>query len=298
MRPMSISLSAFRLFFRSAQSWRARRKPTYRQLDLLIERLTRLDRTPKKDLVFEVVGGTRCAIIGQEFRTNRVIVFIHGGGFALCGIGSHYRFLRFLSETTESCIVFPEYTKTPDAVYPHQLHECLAAYDAVKTENPKHGFVLMGDSAGGNLAASVLFNRKDDQPDKLILLSPWLDLTGKILNDAGLDGDDVFGRMEVARYAELYFGENNPADPSISPLFAPLSSDVNTLVLCTRNELFYPIIAEYLEKNASHNLHHIEREGLFHVWPLFVGMMPEATRDAKLICDFIVKGSSEKTTAP
>ncbi|MFM9983735.1 MAG: alpha/beta hydrolase fold domain-containing protein [Flavobacteriales bacterium] len=259
----------------------------------MIERLTRLDRSPKKNLVFEEVRGVRCAIIGNEFRSKRIIFFVHGGGFALCGIGSHYRFLRFLSETTSSCIVFPEYTKTPDAIYPQQLHECLAVLDSIQRKTPASELVLMGDSAGGNLAASMLNEMKKDYPDKLILLSPWLDLTGKIIDESGLEGDDVFGRAEVARYAELYYGENNPADASISPLFAVLPKFIPTLVLSTRNELFHPIIAEYVEQNRSDNLHHLERDGLFHVWPLFVGMMPEATRDAKLICDFIVKGSVE-----
>lgn len=284
---MSLSLSAFRLFFRSAQSWRARRKPTYKQLDLLIERLTRLDRTPRKDLVFEEKGGVRCAVIGSEFRESRSILFVHGGGFALCGIGSHYRFLRFLSETTSSCIIFPEYTKTPDAIYPQQLHECLAVLDALKQEGVSREIILMGDSAGGNLAAAMLFNRPLAGIHKIVLLSPWLDLTGKILDSSGLDGDDVFGRLEVERYARLYYGEHDPSDPSISPLFATLPKDFPVMVLSTRNELFHPIIADYVSRNASANLQHVERDGLFHVWPLFVGMMPEATRDAKLICEFI-----------
>ena len=283
-------MSAFRLFFRSAQNWRARRNPTTRQLDLLIERLTRLDRSPKKNLVFEDVHGVRCAVIGNEFRSKRIILFVHGGGFALCGIGSHYRFLRFLSETTSSCIIFPEYTKTPAAIYPQQLHECLTVLDSIQQENPSIELVLMGDSAGGNLAASMLHGLKKEHPAKLILLSPWLDLTGQIIDESGLEADDVFGRAEVARYAEMYYGENNPTDPSISPLFASLPKSLPTLVLSTRNELFHPIITHYVERNKSANLHHLERDGLFHVWPLFVGMMPEATRDAKVICDFIEKG--------
>ena len=289
---MSLSLSAFKLFFRSAQNWRTRRNPTYRQLDLLIERLTRLDPTSRKNLEFEEIEGVRCAVVGKQFAQNRLILFIHGGGFALCGIGSHYRFLRFLSESTDSCVIFPEYTKTPEMVYPSQLNQCLSVMGWIQKQYPSVNLTLMGDSAGGNLAVSMVYNRPLALPTRLILLSPWLDLTGQILEQSGLVNDDVFGLKEVSKYAALYYGENDPADPSISPLNALLPTELPTLILSTQNEIFHPIIAEYVRRNRTGKLVHIERQGLFHVWPLFVGVIPEATRDAKLICEFVMKEPS------
>ncbi len=287
---MSISLRAFKYFFRSAQAWRQRRKPTILQLDTLIERVTRLDSANKQGVSYQEIAGVQCAVLGEEFKKDVCILYIHGGGFALCSLNSHFRFVKFICEECKACVVFPEYTKTPEAIYPFQLNECDAVFSSLRNNMRLNKIVLMGDSAGGNLATVITqrhFKLGNKLADKMVLLSPWQDLSGKILAEQTLNNDDVFGVAEVNEYARLYVGENDAALPEISPLFGEYPASVPTLLLSTTGELFHPIIAEFYKNSSSGNIQYIEQEGLFHVWPLFVGLIPEATRDAKLIADFV-----------
>ncbi len=287
---MSFSLRAFKYFFKSAQAWRVRRNPTIEQTDAIIERITRLDMPSKPTFDYEVIAGVKCAVLGKNFENELTIFYIHGGGFGLCSVASHYRFIKYLSDTAKACVVFPEYTKIPRATYPTQLNECLAAYEAVRQSHKN--LILMGDSAGGNLVAVLAQHYGGHSfmlPNKVVMMSPWLELSGDILLKNELVNDDVFRTEEVNHYAGIYAGNQNVLAPSISPLYGIYPANLHTLLLATQGELFHSIIKEFYEKNTHCNIHFVERKGLMHVWPLFVGLIPEASRDARLIAEFCTR---------
>jgi acetyl esterase/lipase len=287
---MSFSLQAFKYFFKSAQAWRVKRSPTIEQTDAILERITRLDMPSKPAFEYENIAGVKCAVVGKNFENELTIFYIHGGGFGLCTIASHYRFIKYLSDTAKACIIFPEYSKIPHATYPTQLNECLAVYEYVR--NACKNLVLMGDSAGGNLVAVLAQHYSSHSfmlPNKVVMMSPWLELSGDILKRNNLVNDEVFRTVEVNHYAGVYIGNNNAFAPSISPLYGIYPANVPTLLLVTQGELFHSIIKEFYDKNKTDSIQYIERKGLMHVWPLFVGLIPESTRDAKLIAEFCLK---------
>jgi epsilon-lactone hydrolase len=287
---MSFSLQAFKYFFKSAQAWRMRRNPTIVQTDAIIQRITRLDMPSKPAFEYENIAGVKCAVLGKNFENELTILYIHGGGFGLCSIASHYRFIKYLSDTAKACIVFPEYSKIPHATYPTQLNECLAVYETVR--NAHTNLILMGDSAGGNLVAVLTQHYHGHSyflPNKVVMMSPWLELSGQILEKNELVNDDVFRTAEVNHYAGIYAGSSDVFTASISPFYGTYPANVSTLLLATQGELFHPIIKEFYDKNKTDSIQYIERKGLMHVWPLFVGLIPESTRDAKLIAEFCLK---------
>ncbi|EMB17211.1 alpha/beta hydrolase [Rhodopirellula europaea] len=98
-----------------------------------------------------------------------VVMFFHGGGWVLGDVESHDTTCRRLAEASQAAVVSVEYRRSPELPFPGPVHDCLVATKAVA----KHGFswgldasrlAVMGDSAGGNLAAAVTLSAKDD-PD-------------------------------------------------------------------------------------------------------------------------------------
>eukprot|EP01068_Selenidium_serpulae_P002726 Selendium_serpulae@DN2643_c0_g1_i2.p2 len=87
-----------------------------------------------------------------------------------------------VSRLTGAEIFAPNYRKAPETVWPGNLNDCLDAYRyLVESRNLDSGrIVLMGDSAGGNLALSTCIKSAQldlPPPAGLALISPWLDLT-------------------------------------------------------------------------------------------------------------------------
>lgn len=98
-----------------------------------------------------------------------VAMFFHGGGWVLGDVETHDTTCRRLAEASQAAVVSVEYRRSPESPFPGPVHDCLVATKAVA----KHGFswsldasrlAVIGDSAGGNLAAAVALLAKDD-PD-------------------------------------------------------------------------------------------------------------------------------------
>ncbi|KDO16981.1 hypothetical protein SPRG_17295 [Saprolegnia parasitica CBS 223.65] len=128
------------------------------------------------------------------------ILYIHGGGFV---VGS---------ATTQSCdIIQPllqalrakaidarvfslEYDLAPEFKYPHQLQQTISAYAWLRAET-SGPILVVGDSAGGNLAALLLqhiVRANLPPPVGAILLSPWVDVAGTAPSYARNAATDVF----------------------------------------------------------------------------------------------------------
>ena len=96
----------------------------------------------------------------RKFTSDNLIVFIHGGGFITMTAESYVPALQPLVRVTGATVVNIEYSLSPQVKYPVALQECLDVYLNLVSSNPFIGFnpkkiILMGDSAGGNLATAM-----------------------------------------------------------------------------------------------------------------------------------------------
>ncbi|MBQ8233900.1 MAG: alpha/beta hydrolase fold domain-containing protein [Lachnospiraceae bacterium] len=62
-------------------------------------------------------------VLPQE-ETRNVIFYIHGGGWVFGSFYTHEKLIRELSARTNSLVVFPEYTRSPEAKYPTAIEQC------------------------------------------------------------------------------------------------------------------------------------------------------------------------------
>ena len=89
-----------------------------------------------------------------------VLVYFHGGGWALGNLDTHDPTCRALTNATDHVVVSVDYRRAPEHPFPAPLEDCYAATRwAVENPGAVHGdpdrVVVGGDSAGGTLAAAV-----------------------------------------------------------------------------------------------------------------------------------------------
>lgn len=93
-------------------------------------------------------------------------MFFHGGGWVLGDFPTHKRFVRDLVVYSGAACVFVEYTRSPEAKYPIALNECYTATKWVAEHGSEINIdgkriAVVGNSAGGNLAAATALMAKD-----------------------------------------------------------------------------------------------------------------------------------------
>ena len=115
--------------------------------------------------------------------TLPVILQMHGGGFVAGGIDGLEARHRELVATLQCCLVAIDYRLAPETPFPGAIEDCYAALGwlvenaAVVGVDPQ-SIVLMGESAGGGLAAALSLlarDRGEYRPSSQHLIYPMLD---------------------------------------------------------------------------------------------------------------------------
>jgi acetyl esterase len=101
-------------------------------------------------------------------------MFFHGGGWVIGDFPTHKRFIRDLVINSGSVAVHVEYSRSPEARYPVALNECYAATKWIAAHGSEidvdgKRLAVVGNSAGGNLAAAVALMSKDKKGPELKL---------------------------------------------------------------------------------------------------------------------------------
>ncbi len=161
-------------------------------------------------------------------RTGPLLVFFHGGGWAVGSIESHDRACALLACEAGVKVLSVEYRLAPENPFPAAADDALRAWQAVTAEPGRFGtepgrIAVGGDSAGGNLAAVLcqdLRREGFDQPTLQLLIYPVTELgsrrpsmqdfaTGYYLTTERMDG-----------FSEFYVSPEQYGEVRASPLRA------------------------------------------------------------------------------
>ncbi|MDO8864105.1 alpha/beta hydrolase [Haliea sp. E1-2-M8] len=159
---------------------------------------------------------------------DRVCVYFHGGGYKMGSVVSHHELMVRISAAANCRVLGVNYRLTPEHCFPAPLEDGLAVYRTLL----EHGFdaaevALVGDSAGGGLAASLLLAIRSEHlplPCATVLLSAWLDmsLSGDSYESRS-QSDPIHQKSMLQAIAQQYLGEGvDPRQASASPLFGKL----------------------------------------------------------------------------
>ncbi|XP_035980910.1 neutral cholesterol ester hydrolase 1 [Fundulus heteroclitus] len=133
---------------------------------------------PAVNVTDTTLGGvpTRVFHPRGENKLRRGVIYFHGGGWALCSarMRSYDRLCRKMAEDLDAVIMSVDYRLAPEAVFPDQYHDALAASRALLSAEllQQYGIdpqrvCVSGDSAGGNLAAAVAQELSSDDSLKV-----------------------------------------------------------------------------------------------------------------------------------
>ncbi len=101
-----------------------------------------------------------------------VILYIHGAGWVFGNSHTHDRLIRELATEANAAVVFPEYSRSPEAKYPTALEEIYATLEWIANNAADQNFdsdriTVAGDSIGGNMTAAITLLAKDRKGPKI-----------------------------------------------------------------------------------------------------------------------------------
>lgn len=121
-------------------------------------------------------------VMPQGSDVRSVIFYIHGAGWVFGSFHTHEKLVRELSARTNSLVVFPEYTRSPEAKYPTAIEQCYFVlshlWEIIGNRCPyvnRQTLTVAGDSVGGNMAIAMglmIHMRRGPSIHKLLLYYP------------------------------------------------------------------------------------------------------------------------------
>jgi epsilon-lactone hydrolase len=144
----------------------------------------------------ELDGVSSLGLLPKGSSGDHVVLWCHGGGFAMGSSRSHKGLASQVAATAKIAAVIPDYRLAPEHRHPAALDDCITAYRSVVREGvAPNRVILAGDSAGGGLAvatALALRQQGAEMPAGLMLLSPWVDLANRGWSHSAKSGRDPF----------------------------------------------------------------------------------------------------------
>lgn len=200
------------------------------------------------------------------------IIYLHGGAYVRPINRHHWRFIADLARRSGCEIVVPLYPLAP-------RHSGLSAFRCVASVYRREAdgtlpLILMGDSAGAGLAVALAGWLRDHglpPPRRLLLLSPWLDVTVPHPQALALQPADPMLSLDGLRRAgRAYAGVLGTDHPLISPAHGDLRGLPPMSMYVGGRELLGPDALAYAERlqaaGGSVDVHHAP--AMMHVWPL------------------------------
>lgn len=144
------------------------------------------------------------------------VVYFHGGGFYVGGLHSHDDICAEICAATGLTVISVDYRLSPEHAHPAAYQDSLA----VVQDRLRHGpVILVGDSAGGNLAAAVAHGTRGQAVLGQVLIYPGLGGNhdaGSYLTHANAP---MLTRADVMMGATIrHNGATGNGDPTALPL--------------------------------------------------------------------------------
>lgn len=227
----------------------------------------------------------------QGADTKKVILYTHGGGFAVGSAASHRKLAGHLAKHLGVTAVVIDYRRAPEHPFPAQLEDATAVYKELLARGFNAADIATaGDSAGGNLAiATVLKLRQDGValPAAVIAFSPWLDMehVGQTLQTNAAT-DALVSKAILEAMSGMFLGEKGPrTDPLANPLKADFKGFPRLYVTAGSAETLLDNATDLarIAKAAGVDVTLSVVDGMQHVYPFLAGRAPEADDEMRRI---------------
>jgi acetyl esterase/lipase len=214
---------------------------------------------------------------------DRVIMYMHGGGYIGGSTVSHRRLTGHLARAAGVRVLSLDYALAPERPHPAASDDALAAFRWLRHQGfTADHIAVAGDSAGGGLCTAVVLRLREageDLPAAVMPLSPWYDmeLGGESLVRSRGSGE-VVSADGLAGMAEAFLQGADPRDPIANPLYADLAGFPPVLIHVGAQEALVSD-SETFARNAREagvDVTLVVEPEMLHVYPFGAGRMPEA----------------------
>jgi epsilon-lactone hydrolase len=225
---------------------------------------------------------------------TQVMVFLHGGGFALGSSASHRKLAGHVASACGATGFVADFRRAPEHPYPAQLDDATAVLDAlVESGIDPADITFVGDSAGANIAIATTLRRYRDgahTPGLVMTISPWLDMenSGQTITTNN-DTDFLITREGLQGNIDRYLsGGASPTDPLVNPLYADFTGFPPLYITAADIESLYADATRLhtLAEVAGVDVTFDVAPGHQHVFPLQAGLLPAADTSIATMADW------------
>ncbi|MCW2579539.1 MAG: Esterase/lipase [Blastococcus sp.] len=249
------------------------------------------------DVTSRRIHGFPCHTVAPRgTRAERAAIYLHGGAYINEISSQHWALIAKLADAGVRVEV-PSYGLAPQHTHREAYPFLTAVYRELLADHDASAITLVGDSAGGGLAlglAQTLEDAELPQPRRIVLISPWLDLTLSHPDLPAVQERDpwlTIGGLILA--GEAWAGGDDPTAPRLSPGNGPLAGLAPIDVYVGTHELCLPDVLRLRERARAEGaeLHATVCEGAVHVYPLVPA--PEGRAAARAIVASVSQGGEE-----
>lgn len=223
---------------------------------------------------------------------SAVAIYIHGGAF-LIGSADDLTAL-YMAAKLGVRVISLSYDLSPKAKFPRALNQLYDAYAAITAIHPAAKTLVIGESAGGNLALTMLLKARDNQlpmPVAVGLFTPWTDLSG-VGDSYKANGhrDPILAwNGQLNKAVKAYVNDRPLIDPYLSPVYADYSKGFPPTIITTgTRDLFLSdcVRLYWSMKYANVSVELRIWEGMWHAFQSERGL-PEGEKCLEEVAQFL-----------
>lgn len=231
----------------------------------------------------------------QSDSENKIVFYIHGGGFVSCSAATHRPVTAALARLTKLPVFAVDYRLAPEHRFPAALDDVFEAYKRLlKKGFDSRKIAVAGDSAGGGLVLSLILRLREAElplPACGVCFSAWTDMMGggKSRRE-NATRDAMFYPENISEFADAYLRDAVPR-PNVyaSPALADFKDFPPVLFQVGAGEILLDdsrrIHEKILQTGGTSELEIYE--GVFHGWQMLSRFMPESSEALQKAAAFI-----------
>jgi epsilon-lactone hydrolase len=233
--------------------------------------------------------------IGQP--AERVVLYLHGGGWILGWGNTHRRMVATVCRLARARALAIDYRLAPEHPFPAALEDSVAAYRWLLDCGVAPGNIaIAGDSAGGGLTISSMLSVREaggPLPACGVGISPAVELVSQDGGDQPPSDmkDDAVLSLDTGKFMlNSYLGGQDPRNPLLSPIFADLRGLPPLLIQAGGEEILAGSAKRFAERARAAGVDATLEvwPGMWHVWHIFGASLPEARQALQHVADFVV----------
>lgn len=146
------------------------------------------------------------------------VIYFHGGGWVLGNIDTHDALCRRFAKGADCTVVSVDYALAPENRFPKPLDDCYQATRHVADHASDYAIdpdrlAVMGDSAGGNLAAAVALRARDEAGPAIklqVLIYPIIERNFETESYRQFGTGHGLTRATMEWFWDQYLGDQEP----------------------------------------------------------------------------------------